>query len=349
MNLHTLLFTENECYKIGRPLAVKGIMVHSTGANNNTLKRYVGPDDGLLGYNKFGNHYNRFRPDGRQVCPHAFIGKLQDGSIATYQNLPWNMRGWHGGSGPKGNVNDTHIGFEICEDGLTDPTYFAQIYKEAAELCAYLCKMFNLNPLADGVLICHCEGYSRGIATNHSDVMHWFPKHGKSMASFRDDVAKLLVVPAPPVQPSQPAQPAGFTPYIVNVTIPDLNIRTGPGTNNGTNGVTGVGSFTIVDEAQGQGATKWGRLKSGAGWISLDFVDKKPAPAAPKELAIGDVVNFAGGTHYGGSDGSKPSKASKGKAKITNIAKGAKYPYHLIHTDKTSNVYGWVAASTITR
>ena len=84
------------------------------------LRRYVGPDDGLLGVNQYNNHWNQDRPDGKQVCVHAFIGKLKDGSIATYQTLPWDHRGWHAG----GSANDTHIGFEICEDGLTDATYF---------------------------------------------------------------------------------------------------------------------------------------------------------------------------------------------------------------------------------
>ena len=43
MNLHKLIFTENACYKAGRKITVTGIMVHSTGANNPWLKRYVGP------------------------------------------------------------------------------------------------------------------------------------------------------------------------------------------------------------------------------------------------------------------------------------------------------------------
>lgn len=60
----------------------------------------------------------------------------------------------------------------------------------------------------------------------------------------------------------------------VSVTIPDLNIRLGPGTDYGRTGkFTGIGVFTIVEEASGTGSTKgWGRLKSGAGWISLDYV-----------------------------------------------------------------------------
>ena len=195
MNLHKLIFTNNACYKAGKTIMVKGIMVHSTGANNPWLKRYVGPDDGYLGVNQYNNHWNQAMD--RDVCVHGFIGKLKDGSIATYQTLPWNMRGWHAG----GSANNTHIGFEICEDGLTDSSYFSAVYKEAVELCVYLCKQYNLT---EKNIICHCEGYKQGVASNHGDVLHWFPKHGKSMDTFRAAVkVGLAATEAPaPVTPT---------------------------------------------------------------------------------------------------------------------------------------------------
>lgn len=199
MKLYKLILTENACYKAGKKITVKGIMVHSTGANNPWLKRYVGPDDGRLGKNQYNNHWNTYHPGGREVCVHAFIGKLADSTIATYQTLPWNHRGWHGG----GSSNNTHIGFEICEDGLTDKTYFEKVYREAVELCAYLCKEYGLT---EQNIICHSEGYKKGIASNHGDVMHWFPKHGKSMDIFRADV-KALLKPAETPKPVTPAQP----------------------------------------------------------------------------------------------------------------------------------------------
>ena len=76
--------------------------------------------------------------------------------------------------------------------------------------------------------------------------------------------------------PTTPEQPtASDLPYKVRVGISDLNIRTGPGTNYGKTGkFTGKGVFTIVEEAAGPGASKWGRLKSGAGWIALDYASK---------------------------------------------------------------------------
>ena len=62
----------------------------------------------------------------------------------------------------------------------------------------------------------------------------------------------------------------------VRVDITTLNIRTGPGTNYSKTGkYTGKGAFTIVKESEGQGSDRgWGKLKSGAGWISLDYTTK---------------------------------------------------------------------------
>lgn len=185
MDLHTCILTGNDCYQAGRTIRPQGIMVHSTGANNPWLKRYVQPDDGRLGKNQYDNHWNR---PGVGACVHAFIGKLADGSIATYQTLPWNMRGWHCGR----SGNDTHISFEICEDDLTDEAYFAAVYQEAVELTAHLCRMYGLDPLADGVVLDHAEGCAQGIASNHSDVGHWFSRHDKTMDEFRADVARAL-------------------------------------------------------------------------------------------------------------------------------------------------------------
>lgn len=65
------------------------------------------------------------------------------------------------------------------------------------------------------------------------------------------------------------------TSYLVKVTTDVLNIRKGPGTNYGTNGdIRDKGVYTIIAESDGPGASKWGKLKSGAGWISLDYATK---------------------------------------------------------------------------
>ncbi len=195
MQLHTCLFTQSDCYAAGKSMIPQGVMVHSTGADNPSLKRYLQPDDGLLGCNSYDNHWNR---PGLDVCVHAFIGKLKGGSVATYQTLPWEMRAWHCGR----SGNDTHLSFEICEDGLNDGAYFHAVYQEAVELTAHLCRTFGLDPLADGVVLDHAEGYARGIASNHRDVGHWFSRHGRTMDGFREDVAWELARPEAPEAPA---------------------------------------------------------------------------------------------------------------------------------------------------
>lgn len=322
------MLTANDCYKAGRTITPKGVMVHSTGANNPLVARYVQPVEGQsneaqlkaeIGGNRNANDWNN---PGLDVCTHAFVGKLADGGVGTVQTLPWNHRGWHAGTGTSGgSANNTHIAFEICEDDLTDEGYFRKVYQEAVELAAMLCKTYNLNPLADGVVICHSEGYQRGVASNHADVMHWFPKFGKSMDTFRADVSKAMtpaqVKPQPPVSGKTytvvkgdtlseiaqkygttvdtlvqlngikdpnlivvgqvlklPGSTTGFTPYTVKVTVTELRIRSGPGTDTQVQGFIEPGVYTIVEEADGPGAKRWGKLKSGAGWISLDYAEK---------------------------------------------------------------------------
>ena len=224
MNLLTCILTENDCYKAYRTITPKGVMVHSTGANNPNIKRYVQPVDATpdreellkqLGVNTNANDWNH---TDREACVHAFIGKLADSSVAACQTLPWNWRGWHAGTGTSGSsANNTHISFEICEDDLTDEAYFGKVYREAVELTAYLCKQYALDPLADGVVICHQEGYQRGVACNHSDVLHWFPRMGKSMDDFRSDVAAEL---APKPEP-EPEKEDGMNYYQTLCEVPE--------------------------------------------------------------------------------------------------------------------------------
>lgn len=93
-----------------------------------------------------------------EVCVHAFVGKAEDGTVDTCQILPWDYRAWHCG----GDANNTHLAFEICEDDLQSCDYFQAAYAEAVRLTAQLCREFEFNPLADGVVIDHAEGYRRG-------------------------------------------------------------------------------------------------------------------------------------------------------------------------------------------
>lgn len=178
--------TNNPCYTAGRRITPSGIVVHSTGANNPSIKRYVGPDDGILGHNKNGNHWNKA---SATKCVHAWIGKVADGSIKVYQTLPWDYRCWGVGSGKKGSYNATHIQFEICEDGLTDEAYYTEAFNAAKALCVFLCQKFGIS--TDNI-VGHYEAYQAGYGSNHGDPRHWQKKFGGSMAQFRADVKALV-------------------------------------------------------------------------------------------------------------------------------------------------------------
>lgn len=185
MQLTEHILTRNDCYKAGRTIVPKGIMVHSTGIAQPDVNVWLRLWD---------------RP-GVEKCAHAFV---HAGGVT--ETLPWNWRGWHAGTPPGGGIsaNNTHISFEILEpvghtyqggtmvgydaDGNAD--YFRRVYTNAVELCAMLCRKYGLDPLRD--IVDHREGYQEDMASSHADVSHWFPRHGKSMDTLRADVKALL-------------------------------------------------------------------------------------------------------------------------------------------------------------
>ena len=197
MNLVTNFLTNNDCYKTGRTIKPTGIMVHSTAAPGKMAAAFV-------------SDWNK---SGVEKCVHAFVD-----NTGVYQTLPWNHRGWHSGTGTKGttySANNNYIGFEICEpagivynssrntivgyDVGAQQDYFNTVWNNAVELCVMLCKEYGLN---ESNILCHSEGYKAGIASNHADVMHWFPKHNKSMDDFRAAVkVKLVAVETPAPTP----------------------------------------------------------------------------------------------------------------------------------------------------
>ena len=146
MNIIQSYLTNNPCYKAGRKITVKGLMLHSVGCPQPKASVFV-------------KNWNRAEYD--RACVHGFID-ANTGDI--YQTLPWNHRGWHGG----GSSNNTHIGVEMCEpvaikytggssftcsDGAAAQAAAERTYKAAVELFAYLCQQYGLDPLKDGVIV----------------------------------------------------------------------------------------------------------------------------------------------------------------------------------------------------
>ena len=191
MKLVKNILTKNPCYTAGKKITVKGLMLHSVGCPQPRASVFI-------------SNWNR--ADHDNACVHAFI----DGNDGTvYQTLPWNHRGWHCASGKNGSGNNTHIGVEMCEPACikyTGGSTFTcsdkeeakavakRTYEAAVELFAMLCKEYDLDPLADGVIISHAEGHKRGIASNHGDPEHLWKQldMGYTMDGFRKDVKAAM-------------------------------------------------------------------------------------------------------------------------------------------------------------
>lgn len=185
LKLSQEFLTENDCYQAGRKIVPKGIMVHSTGVAQ--------PDPQVF--------IRRWNKPGVEVCVHAFVARDE-----VIQTLPWNWRGWHAGSGKNGSANNTHISFECCEpaghtyqngkmvgyDVEKNEAYFQDIYRNAVELSAMLCRQYRLDPMEPGVILDHAGGHALGIASNHSDVGQWWPLHRKTMDDFRRAVRDAM-------------------------------------------------------------------------------------------------------------------------------------------------------------
>jgi len=200
LRIYRQYFTQSDCYQAGVRQTSIGVQVHSTGANNPMLKRYVQPNDGKLGVNAYGNSHNR---PGVDVCASAYIGQLADGTVAVYQTLPWDMRCWISGKGKNGNANKLgYIGFEICEDDLSSEQYFdAAVMTAAVNLTAHLCQLMGTTP--DRIVASYDEGNAKavmdhselsalGLASGHADIGHWLRRYGRQMNDFRSAVAAAM-------------------------------------------------------------------------------------------------------------------------------------------------------------
>lgn len=186
INIVEAFATKNKCYQVATPLTPQGLMLHSIGCPQ--------PNAAVM-----ARYYNQYQPGGQSVCVHGFIQR--DGTY--YQTLPYNLRAWHCG----GAANATHIGIEMTEPASIvynggaswrdlDPdateTHVRGTYAAAVELFAQLCAQFDLDPLADGVIISHAEGAARGIASAHADPTHLWRAFGLTMDGFRADVAAKM-------------------------------------------------------------------------------------------------------------------------------------------------------------
>lgn len=180
----------NPCYVAAKRCKPVGILVHSTGAVNSYLRRYVDAP-ARLGENKNGNTWNR--PDAK-TCVHAFIGRDKAGKVIVAQTLPYCVACWGCGKGARGSYNydpTAHVQFEICEGNSADKAYFEEAMRVAVAYCAHLCRLMGLG--AD-TIVSHKEAHARGYASNHGDPESYMLRMGLpgGMARFRALVREKL-------------------------------------------------------------------------------------------------------------------------------------------------------------
>lgn len=221
MEILQALQTENRCYKQGKKNKAIGIMVHSTGAVNRNLSRYVDAPD-RLGKNRYGNHWNTADAD---KCMHGFIGYDKDQKVIVTQTLPYDYVCWGSGKGKKGSYNSTHIQFEICQGSNTDEAYYREAVKCAEEYCAHLCRQHGWS--AD-CIISHREAAVAGYASNHGDPESWMQYFDDDMDKFRARVAALLgesapvkseMIPEVAPAPSAPATTGGGKTVMIEMSV----------------------------------------------------------------------------------------------------------------------------------
>ena len=212
---------------------------------------------------------NIFAPTSRKASSNYGIGP--DGRIGMY--VEEKDRSWCSSS----SSNDNRaITIECASDTTYPYAINDKVYESLINLCTDICKRNNIKELkwkADKSLI--------GQPDKQNMTVHrWFSATAcpgdyiyNRLGDIADKVNAKLGVSTSTETPNEESKNESFR---VKVRVTDLNIRKGPGTNYAKTGkFTGVGVFTITEVKSGKGSTAgWGKLKSGAGWISLDYASK---------------------------------------------------------------------------
>jgi len=234
----------------GRANPTKLVTIHNSG----------NPAKGAGAY----NHAEYLKSSAAESQPVSWHYTVDEKNV--YQHLPDNEDAFHAGDG-SGDGNRKSIGIEICMNSDGD---LLKATDKAVELVALLCKRHNI-PIGNIVQHNHWTGKDCPQMIRNGKPYNWdmFISKIKKMLSASGSAP----TPAPTPTPAPKSLP--FQSYTVKVIADELNIRKGPGTNFAINGsIKDNGVYTIVEESNGTGATKWGKLKSGVGWISLDFTKK---------------------------------------------------------------------------
>ena len=252
----------------------------------------------LVSYTKLSpNHSGQRTHSIDRITPHCVVGQLSAESICGCFTSTSRQASCNYGIGTDGrislcveeknrswcsssNANDQRaVTIECASDKAEPYAMNDKVYASLVKLCTDICRRngkkkllwlgdknttLNYAPKSDEMVLTVHRWFA-----NKSCPGNWL------YARLGDLAAKVTANLGGSKTPSNNSQTNISASYLVRVSIDDLNIRKGPGTNYARTGkYTGKGVFTIVAESDGQGASKWGKLKSGAGWISLDYAKR---------------------------------------------------------------------------
>lgn len=222
-----------------------------------------------------------FATTDRQCSANYVVGK--DGSIGL--SVDEKDRSWCSSNG----TNDNRaITIEVASDTTHPYAVTAKAYAALLDLVTDICKRNGIKKLVWSTnkndRVNHRNGCNmtvhRDFANKACPGEYLYSRHGEIAAEVNrrlqgaSNGGGVVVTPPAAEKPTGGTTGATVAPYHVRVKITNLNIRKGPGTNYGATGYIRPGIYTIVAESTGKGASKWGKLKSGAGWISLDYATK---------------------------------------------------------------------------
>lgn len=214
-----------------------------------------------------------FQTPKRNASSNYGIGS--DGRIGMY--VEEKDRSWCSSSAANDNAALT---IEVANNsGSPNWTVSAAAWEALVKLCVDMCQRNPGIKQKDGRPGIYCDDTPNASLTFH----RYFSATGCAQPyiwnrrqQLCDEVNKRLGATGSVTPPTSSVKNDKIVTYTVKVTANVLNIRKGPGTNYGVNGsITDKGIYTIVEESNGPGAKKWGKLKSGAGWISLDYCQRR--------------------------------------------------------------------------
>ena len=179
--------TRNGAFRSGRSINPTGAVNHSVGCAQPSVEvffRLMNDEDAGWGVN-------------------AILGDFHKGEGRIILALDIEARPWGCGSGKKGSWNNTKVQWEVCEpaghtyaggtmigyDVEKNAGYFERMWKMLVAWNVYCAVKlgYPVSGISD-----HAESYRAGYGSNHSDLGHWLPKHGKSMSALRAEVQAIL-------------------------------------------------------------------------------------------------------------------------------------------------------------